>query len=164
MTEPYIGEIRLFGFNFPPRGWAKCDGTLLSINQNQALYSILGTAYGGDGRTDFALPDLRGRSPLHKDTGIPLGDQGGEESVTLTTTEIPNHTHSVAVAATGANSNDPTGRLLGQASVYASSSNLTPMSSTSIGSGGGGQGHNNMQPFLVVNFCIAVEGTFPPRN
>ncbi|MEM7116126.1 MAG: tail fiber protein [Chloroflexota bacterium] len=164
MTEPYIGEIRLFGFNFPPRGWARCDGALLSIEQNQALYSILGTAFGGDGRTDFALPDMRGRTPMHVDSGFAAGTEEGEEFVALTVTEIPNHTHSVVVADSGATSNDPTGRLLAQASIYGAATSLEAMSASSVGNAGGGQGHNNMQPFLVVNFCIAVEGTFPPRN
>ena len=165
MSDPYLGEVRMFAFDFAPRNWAKCDGELLPIEQNQALFSILSTTYGGDGRTDFALPDLRGRTPLHKGNGISLGQYDGEEGVALTTTEIPAHTHTAHTASANAGSNDPTDRLLAQtANLYGAASNLVSMASTAIGSTGGGQEHNNMQPYLVINFCISMAGTFPPRN
>ncbi len=181
MTEPYIGEIRMFGFNFPPRNWAQCNGELLPIAQNQSLYSILGTTYGGDGRTDFALPDLRGRVPIHKgnsnttgSTSLSLGTQDGVESNTMTEAQMPAHTHTMmgtsdAALASASGGNDPTDRVLATAStaIYTSdtsTANLTPLSAITIGTNSGGQPIDNMQPFLAIEFCIALVGTFPPRN
>lgn len=179
MTEPYIGEIRLFGFNFAPRNWAQCDGELLSIEQNQSLYSLLGTTYGGDGRTTFALPDLRGRVPIHPgnsnttgSTNLSQGAKSGVESNTMTEAQMPAHTHTMrgtsdAALASTSGGNDPTGRVLATSTIaiYTSdTSNLTPLSAITIGQNTGGQSIDNMQPFLAVEFCIALVGTFPPRN
>ncbi|MBT9314088.1 phage tail protein [Leptothoe spongobia] len=171
MTEPYIGEIRMFGFNFAPRNWAKCNGELLSINQNQSLYSILGTTYGGDGRTSFALPELRGRVPIHKSSTYSLGAKDGVESTTMTEAQMPAHTHTMrgtsdAALSSANGGNDPTGRVLATATtaVYTSAANLTPLSAITVGTNAGGQPIDNMQPFLAIEFCIALVGTFPPRN
>ncbi|MEM7110832.1 MAG: tail fiber protein [Chloroflexota bacterium] len=164
MAEPFLGEIRMFGFDFPPRDWAHCDGQILSINQNQNLYSILGTTYGGDGRTTFALPDLRGRSPVHRGDEVRLGNRGGAETVELVPAEIPSHSHTVNTGNASATSNTPNGNLLAQAPVYGNDANLTTMSNEAISRTGGGQGHNNLQPYLVINFCISLQGQFPPRN
>ena len=181
MTEPYLGEIRMFGFNFAPRGWAKCDGELLAINQNQSLYSILGTTYGGDGRTTFALPDLRGRVPIHpgnsNTTGsisYSLGSKDGVESVTMTEAQMPAHSHTMrgtsdAALSSDNGGNDPTGRVLATSStaIYTndtSAANLTPLSAITVGQNTGGESIDNMQPFLAIEFCIALSGTFPPRN
>jgi len=179
MSEPFLAEIRPFGFNFAPRGWALCDGQILPINQNQSLYSLLGTTYGGDGRTTFALPDLRGRVPLHKASGFDLGSRGGAETVNLTASQMPNHTHADGVDANklqaklransgAATTSDPTGASLAAANVYSSDPPSVDMSSNSLGvtlaNTGGGQGHNNMPPVATINFCIAIQGVFPSRN
>ncbi|MCG8354534.1 MAG: tail fiber protein [Kiloniellales bacterium] len=169
MTEPFLAEIRMFGFNFPPRGWAFCDGQHLPIDQNQALFSLLGTIYGGDGRTDFALPDLRGRVPVHVGNGFIRAQSTGEETHALTVDEIPNHTHSLQASSDNASQIDAAGNVFANTSptglnVYAAASNLVPMGSESVANTGSGQGHENMQPFLAVRFCIAISGTFPPRN
>lgn len=173
MAEPFLAEIRIFGFNFPPRGWAQCNGEQLSINQNQSLYSLLGTTYGGDGRTSFALPDLRGRVPIHRaasGTLSNLGTDTGEESVTLSESEIPAHTHSMIAANLDADNSNPEGQLLAKTAtslgnIYTGTNfTLNSSLSSSAISSTGGQPHNNMQPFLTVNFCIAMTGTFPPRN
>ena len=175
MTEPYIAEIRMFGFNFPPRGWAKCDGTELSIEQNQALFSLLGNTYGGDGRTNFDLPHLRGRVPIHRaasGTLAGLGTDTGEENVTLSESDMPSHTHTMKATSDDSNSADPSGRLLAHVAtstagaLYTGTSPTlnTSLSSSAIANNSGGQAINNMQPFLTVNFCIALEGIFPPRN
>lgn len=166
MSEPFIGEVKLFALNFAPRGWALCNGQLLPINQNQALFSILGNTYGGNGVTTFALPDLRGRTPMHVGNGITLGQSAGEENHTLTTNEMPAHVHLVS----GANV-DATEKLAG-GNIWASSANLpfspgpvnTVMNASSMGSAGGSQPHSNMQPYLALNYCIAIEGLFPSRN
>lgn len=166
MTEPFIAEIRAFPFNFAPRGWAMCDGQLLAINQNQALYSLLGTTYGGDGRTNFALPDLRGRVPIHIGEGHVLGERAGEQSHTLAAAEMPQHTHPLqAASATGDTPLAP-GNLLADSpsQLYAAANALTPLHPTSVTSSGGGQAHPNMQPYLSLNFCIALQGIFPSRN
>lgn len=176
MSEPFLGEIMIIGFNFAPRGWAYCNGQILPINQNQSLYSLLGTTYGGDGRTSFALPDLRSRTPVHKGDQISLGQKGGVETVTLTVAELAAHTHAIkgtTVKAderrTGNDANrsfattdhltDPDPDLL-----YGDPSNLVPMHSNIIANAGGGQAHNNIQPILVLNFVIALQGLFPSRN
>jgi microcystin-dependent protein len=171
MSEPFLGEIGIFGFNFAPRGWALCDGQILPINQNQSLYSLLGTTYGGDGRTTFALPDLRGRTPLHVGSGFNLGSKSGEESHVLTVNEMPDHSHDArATTATPASMTQDdalltvTGGGRRPLSPYGPDDALTPLDSESISSTGGGQGHNNMQPFLTVNFAIALQGLFPSRN
>ncbi len=170
MSEPFLAEIRIVGFNFPPRGWAFCDGQILPINQNQSLYSLLGTTYGGDGRTSFALPELRGRTPIHVGesnggTDHALGQKTGEETHTLNDSEMPQHTHSLQGTDVLADGTTPIGRLLANsAGLYKSPSNLVTMRSDNLQSAGGGQAHDNMQPYLAVNFCIALQGTFPSRN
>jgi len=166
MSEPFLAEIKIVGFNFAPRGWAACDGQLLPINQNQSLYSLLGTTYGGDGRTTFALPDLRGRTPIHVGTGHPLGRKGGEEAHTLNTAEIPPHRHTVSASGADAQTNVPADYLPANATtfVYGDPSGLTSMNSGVVLNAGGGQYHNNMQPFLTLNFVIALQGLFPSRN
>jgi microcystin-dependent protein len=167
MAEPYLAELRIFGFNFPPRGWAFCDGQILPISQNQSLYSLLGTTYGGDGRTTFALPDLRGRSAVHRGDGVTLGQKAGQEAVVLTTGEIPAHTHTVQA------SSDPAAAPVASARVMADSApnenyhgptNLVPLHAGTVANAGSGQGHDNMQPFLTLTVCIAVSGLFPNRN
>ena len=170
MSEPFLAEIRMVGFNFAPRGWAFCDGQILPINQNQSLYSLLGTTYGGDGRTSFALPDLRGRTPIHvgasNGTLHTLGQKSGAESVTLSEAEMPRHRHVVQGSSVAVDSNDPTGNLLGDnlGLIYQQLFSLVSMDSAMIPSVGGGQAHNNMQPYIAVNFCIALRGLFPSRN
>jgi microcystin-dependent protein len=164
MAEPFLSEIRIMSFNFAPKGWAMCNGQLLPINQNQALFSLLGTTYGGDGRINFALPDLRGKVPIHMGSGHTLGEKGGEQAHTLSIAEIPTHTHvananNVAPTAAG-----PSTRMLSQSSgsnLYGTASNLQAMAANSIGNTGGSQAHLNMEPFLVLTFCIALQGIFP---
>ncbi len=165
MSEPFLAEIRMVGFNFPPRGWAFCDGQILPINQNQSLYSLLGTMYGGDGRTSFALPDLRGRVPIHVSSGHQQGQKSGEEMHTLSTNEMPQHTHNIQASAAAATQADPTGNVLAQSTqIYHGPTNLVDVVSGTMTNAGGGQSHENMQPYLVVNFCIALQGLFPSRN
>ena len=169
MSEPFLAEIRIVGFNFAPRGWAFCDGQILPINQNQSLYSLLGVTYGGDGRTSFALPELRGRTPLHRGDFYQLGQKGGAESVTLTAAEIASHKHSIEATSDPANSRtfDPV-NVLADANkelyVAPTLADETLMRAGSIGSTGGGQAHENMQPYLALSYCIALQGLFPSRN
>jgi len=166
MAEPFLSEIRLMSFGFPPKGWALCDGQLLPINQNQALFSLLGTTFGGDGRVNFGLPDMRGRVPIHVGGGHPLGERGGEQTHTLSIAEIPTHTHSLAVSssASGGNAN-PNGNVLGGGSnAYHTASNLTALNANSLAMVGNSQAHLNMQPFLTINFSIALQGIFPSPN
>ena len=167
MAEPFLGEIRIFSSNYVPnQGWTMCNGQLLPINQNQALFSLLGTTYGGNGQTTFALPDLRGRVPTHVGQGLTLGQSGGEQAHTLTISELPTHTHQ-AIASTGG----PTVATPANA-FWASNTGFTPyaasanaaMSPTSLGNTGGSQPHNNMSPYLVLTFGIALIGIFPSRN
>nr|WP_106782729.1 tail fiber protein [Lysinibacillus timonensis] len=168
--EPYIGEIRAFSFNRIPKGWAPCHGQTLLIMQNQALYSLIGTTYGGDGVTTFALPDLRGRVPVHPNTnGILLGTMAGEEQHTLTTAELPAHTHSIKVSSNPGNLSTPANNTWavgtnGNKSYTTETTNLQPMNTNALDATGGSQPHNNMQPFTVVNYCIAVQGIYPTRN
>lgn len=168
-TEPYLGEINLVSFNFAPRGWALCNGQLLPINQNQALFSILGTTYGGDGRVTFALPNLQARTPLGFSSPIPLGVSGGTSSETITSAHLPPHSHAAMASGDFANTPNPAGRLLGAktrggANVFVAPGSMTPLAPDSIGQSGGNQPHNNMQPYLVLNFIIALQGIFPSQN
>jgi microcystin-dependent protein len=167
MSEPFLAEVRLFGFNFAPRGWALCDGQILPINQNQSLYSLLGTTYGGDGRTSFALPDLRGRTPIHVGSGHQQGQKGGEQSHTIGVAEMPAHTHLARCTNEDANKKEPGGNVWAAQSTGTNYGTVGPNSSlvsTSISNAGGGQAHENMQPYLAVNFAIALQGLFPSRN
>jgi microcystin-dependent protein len=165
MAEPFLSEIRLFSFSFPPRSWALCDGQLLPINQNQALFSLLGTTFGGDGRVNFALPDLRGRTPIHVGQGHTLGERGGEQAHTLSIAEIPTHTHMLSGSSQNANTTDPANHALASASnLYGSSANLTSLQPSSVANVGSSQAHLDMQPFLTLNFCIALQGIFPSQT
>ncbi len=167
MAEPFLGEIRIMSFAFAPKGWALCNGQLLPINQNQALFALLGTTFGGDGRVTFALPDLRARTPIHVGNGHSLGGKAGEQAHTLSTAEMPSHTHAVRAVATQATTATPNANMLATANggaVYTGATNPTPLSPATIASVGGGQAHSNMQPFLTLNFCIALQGIFPARN
>ena len=166
MAEPFLSEIRIMSFNFAPKGWALCDGQLLPINQNQALFALLGTTYGGNGQTNFALPDLRSRTPIHMGSGHTLGERGGEQAHTLSIAELPTHDHNVLASstATGGTASPANNFLGGGTNVYDPPSNLTSMNPTQIGGGGGSQAHLNMQPFLVLTFAIALQGIFPSQN
>lgn len=169
MSEPFLAEVRIVGFNFAPRGWAFCDGQILPINQNQSLYSLLGTTYGGDGRTSFALPDMRGRVPIHvgasNGTFHREGQKSGEETHTLAANEMPQHNHANTASSEPANQNLFADYYFAQSgSVYHAAANLVSLNGSSVTNVGGGQAHNNMQPYLAVNFCIALQGLFPSRN
>ena len=172
MSEPFIAEIRIFGFNFAPRGWAFCNGQLLPISQNTALFALIGTIYGGDGRTTFGLPNLQGRAPLHPGNGpglspYRLGEGSGSENVALTASQLPAHTHQMRCNSGAANSQTPVDNFLAMelspATMYAGGANDS-MAADAIGPTGGSQAHNTMQPFLTLNFCIALIGIFPSRN
>lgn len=169
MSDPYLGEIRLSSFGHAPKGWALCNGQLLAINTNQALFAILGTTYGGDGRSTFALPDLRGRSPVHSGNGVNLGDRLGEEAHTLSVNELPGHSHGLQASTDLANNSSPGQALLaakprgGKDVCAPANAPPTPMSPTSIAPSGGNQPHPNLQPYLAVNFVIALQGIFPSR-
>jgi microcystin-dependent protein len=171
VAEPFLGEVRMMSFNFAPKGWAPCNGQLMPINQNQALFSLLGTMYGGDGRTTFALPDLRGRAPIHIGGGWIQGQRGGEESHTLTLNEMPSHGHAVQASSgppdnPGGNSPTPA-KVLSSTStgqLYGPPANVQPMSAQAVGNAGGSQPHTNLMPFTVIGFCIALIGIFPSRN
>jgi microcystin-dependent protein len=170
MSEPFIGEIRMFGGNFAPRGWAFCNGQLLSISQNTALFSLLGTTYGGNGETTFALPDLRGRFPMHFGAGPnlsnrPLGQKSGAEKVKLIAAEMPAHTHALRGSAAASNTGSPAGAVPASGGAYNTAwDKTTVLDAEGVGSAGGGGAHGNMPPFTVVNFIIALEGIFPSRN
>lgn len=166
MAEPFLGEIRLMSFQFAPQGWALCNGQLLPINQNQALFSLLGTQYGGNGQVNFALPDLRGRVPLHMGAGHVIGERAGEQAHTLSMNEMPQHTHVVraARAATGGSAS-PSGRYLGGGNnVYREAGTTVGLSAETVSRSGGSQAHPNMQPYLTTSFCIALQGIFPSRD
>lgn len=171
MSEPFLAEIRIVGFNFAPRGWAFCDGQILPINQNQSLYSLLGTTYGGDGQTSFALPDLRGRVPIHVGSGHHEGQKSGEETHTLSVDEMPQHNHVINGTDTTATLGTPINNVPGQSptsvgSIYGNTNSQlnAVFANASISNTGGSQAHDNMQPYLAVNFCIALQGLFPSRN
>ena len=165
MADRYLGEIRLFTFNFPPKGWALCNGQLLPINQNTALFALLGTTYGGDGRANFALPNLQGRVPLHPSSRHTLGERGGEQTHTLTINELTSHTHNILgsgnIAGTKDFYNNTSATTV--ASTYHKTNNCT-MNPQALTNTGGSQPHQNMQPFLVLNYCIALQGIFPSRT
>jgi microcystin-dependent protein len=166
MAEPFLSEIRIMSFVFPPKGWALSDGQLLPINQNQALFSLLGTTFGGDGRVNFGLPDIRARVPIHVGAGHTLGERGGEQAHTLSIAELPTHTH---IASGTSTSTDPNGTNIptanvfasGPAEIYAAPSALVAMGAGTLASIGGSQAHLNMQPFLTLSYCIALQGIFP---
>ncbi|WP_309478795.1 phage tail protein [Brevibacillus agri] len=165
MSEPFLGEIRAFAFPFPMRGWALCDGSILQIAQHQALYSILGATYGGNGVTTFALPDLRGRVPVHTGNGITLGQAGGEEAHVLTIGEMPPHTHVAKPLSTSGSIGKAEANVWAMTNVqaFAAAPNAT-MRGDALGAAGGSQPHNNMQPYQVLNYCIAIQGIYPSRN
>ena len=158
---PYISELRIFAWGAVPPGWLPCDGRLLQIASAQALYALLGTTYGGDGQTTFALPDLRGRVPIGSAPRVPAGQRSGEEAHTLATTELPGHHHAVQVSAAAGTTTHPNDGVLAAAPVWARPNDTTPMAGGSVGWGGGDQPHLNMQPFLALNVCIATQGIFP---
>ena len=172
MANPFVAEIRIFPFNFAPKGWAWCDGQLLPLSQNTALFSLLGTTYGGNGKSNFALPDLQGRSPMHPGQGPglslhDLGETGGSETVSLLESEIPAHTHTLRASVDDADVAIPTpARILAKASanMYLAGNQNTSMAPEGLAPAGGDQPHNNMQPYLTFYFCIALQGVFPPRG
>jgi microcystin-dependent protein len=165
LATPFLGEIKIVAFNFAPKGWALCNGQLLPINQNQALFSLLGTIYGGDGRVTFALPDLRGRTPLHFSAGITIGQRAGEEFHTLSPSEMAAHTHTASGNSGAVNSGTAVGNTWGshESNPYGTAPDVT-MSPTTTNPTGGSQPHNNMQPYLVLNCVIALQGVFPSQN
>lgn len=167
MAEPFLGEIRMMSFGYAPgpSGWAMCNGQLLPINQNQALFSLLGTTFGGNGQTTFALPDLRGQTPIHVGQGFVLGQKGGQQAHTLTLSEMPIHVHAFNASKANATVPIPANNLFGSSNnMYAAATNLTSIHPATVGNTGGSQPHNNMQPYLTINFCIALQGIFPSPN
>lgn len=165
MAEPFLSEIRIFSFGFPPKGWAMCNGQLLLIRDNQALFSLLGTTYGGDGRVNFALPNLQGRTPIHVGGGYTVGQQGGEQNHTLSVSALPAHTHLVGAVSSAANSANPVARAPAATlqNMYSDAAPNVAMQQT-FNNIGGSQPHLNMQPYLVLNTCIALQGIFPSQN
>jgi microcystin-dependent protein len=169
MADPFLSEIRLMSFSFAPKGWAKCDGQLLPINQNQALFALMGTTYGGNGQTTFALPDMRGRVPIHTGGagGHVLGERGGEQAHTLSAAEMPQHVHFLSGATNDATTDTPDPSLVlanAALDMYRSPTNLTSMEPGMVGNVGGSQAHTNMQPYLTISFCVALQGIFPSQN
>lgn len=169
MAEPFLSEIRIMSFVFAPKGWALCNGQLLPINQNQGLFSLLGTTFGGDGRVNFALPDLRGRTPIHVGSSHTLGERGGEQAHTLSVAELPTHTHVAQASSSVSNASppSPTNNILANSSpalAYNSPTSLAAMNPATLTNAGGSQAHLNMQPFLTLSFCIALQGIFPSPN
>ena len=171
MADPFVAEIRIFPFNFPPKGWAFCDGQIIPISQNTALFSLVGTFYGGDGKSTFALPDMQGNAPMHpgQGTGLTehfLGETGGSETVTLLQSEIPAHSHALVASLSDATNTKPAGQQFAQGAGVSAWGIIAPntqLSSKGLAVAGGDQPHNNMQPYLTLNFCIALQGVFPPR-
>jgi microcystin-dependent protein len=173
MADPFVAEIRIYPFNFAPKGWAFCDGQLLPLSQNTALFSLLGTTYGGNGKSNFALPDMQGNAPMHPGQGPglslhDLGETGGSETVTLLESEIPLHSHSMMASNSDSNSQSPVANLLaggvGGIAFYGAPPPQVQLSPNALTPAGGGQPHNNMMPYLTLNFCIALQGVFPPRT
>ena len=165
MSEPFLSEIKIVSFNFPPKGWALCNGQLLPINQNQALFALLGTTYGGNGQTNFALPNLRGRVPIHFDSSHDLGEAAGSTSVTINIQQLPTHTHAAMGSGNDGNTVIPANSVLAAtAGLYTAPSSLTTLLPESVTNIGGSQPHNNMMPYLTLNFIIALQGIFPSRN
>jgi len=164
MGQPYVGEIRMFGGNFAPNGWLFCDGSLLSISENETLFQLIGTTYGGDGQETFALPDLRGRVPVHQGSGFSIGEAAGVEQVTLFPTQIPAHSHPLLASTSAGSDNNTSGKLPAQSptvSAYVEASTDGNLANNAISSVGGSQPHENMQPFLCINFIISLYGIFP---
>ncbi|WP_375778191.1 phage tail protein [Bradyrhizobium sp. ma5] len=165
MADPFLSEIRMMTFNFAPKGWAFCNGQLVPLNQNQPLFSLLGTVYGGNGQTNFGLPNLQGRTPMHVGNGHVLGELGGEQAHTLSINEMPQHTHIANATNTNSALLVPANNVLGALNnAYAAPAALTALAPGSISTVGGSQAHQNMQPFLTINFCIALQGIFPSQN
>jgi microcystin-dependent protein len=167
VAEPYIGEIRMFAGNFAPAGWMFCEGQLLPISENETLFNLIGTTYGGDGQETFALPDLRGRLPIHQGNGFILAETGGAEEITLTTQQIPAHSHPLLAANAIGNDPNPQSNVLAEstvASLYQAAAPATPMASQSVGPVGGSQPHTNFQPYLCVDFIISLFGIFPTQS
>ena len=165
MSEPFMGELRLMSFGYAPRSWAQCNGQFLPINQNQALFSLMGTTYGGNGQTTFALPDLRGRVPIHIGQGIIQGERAGEEAHTLSIAEMPAHNHLVNAATADGDNVVAAGNMLAAFNNgYRGPTNLLAMQAATITNAGGSQAHQNMQPFLTLNYCVALQGIFPSQN
>lgn len=166
MGTPFLGEIKLISWNYPPKGWAFCNGQFMQINQNQALFALFGTMYGGNGQTTFALPDLRGRAAMHRGAGFIQGQVGGEEAHTLTQSEMPAHTHAFMASGAPGNTQSPANNFLArnQNNVYGNPGNLTTLKPITITNTGGSQPHTNMQPYLTINFIVALIGVFPSRN
>ncbi|MEO8334724.1 MAG: tail fiber protein [bacterium] len=166
MSEPFLSEIKLVSFNFPPKGWALCNGQFLPINQNQALFALLGTTYGGNGQTTFALPNLRGQVPIHTGNGHTLGETAGTPSVTISIQQLPTHLHPLNASGTSTGTSaDPTGAFFAPVNAgYGPPNSLTTVSPQTVSSVGGSQPHNNMMPYLVLNFIIALQGIFPSQN
>ena len=170
--DPFVAEIRIFPFNFAPKGWAFCDGQLMPISQNTALFSLLGTTYGGDGKSTFALPNMQGNAPMHPGQGPglslhDLGETGGSETVSLLESEIPSHSHRLLASAADGISTSPVANLWAQGtgvSVWGTTAPNTSFADSAIAPAGGDQPHNNMQPYLTLNFCIALQGVYPPRT
>lgn len=165
MAEPFLGELRVMSFNFAPKGWAFCNGQLLPINQNQALFALLGTTWGGNGQTTFGLPNLQGCAPIHAGGGFQLGAKGGEAAHTLTSGEMAQHFHFWQASSQDGSQASSAGAVLGRANnVYRGVSNLTNLPGATVVNTGGSQPHNNMQPYIVLTFCIALQGIFPSPN
>jgi microcystin-dependent protein len=164
MSEPFLSEIKIVSFNFPPKGWALCNGQLLPINQNQALFALLGTTYGGNGQTNFALPNLRGRVPIHFGAAHSLGEAAGSTSVTVNIQQLPTHTHFVMASQSTGDTPSPTILANTPTNIYEPPANLTTLNPANVSSVGGSQPHNNMMPYLTLNFVIALQGIFPSQN